>query len=63
MFVLVMSLDEDNQEFLVEVSENEIGEIAICTTYAVEDAMTFETEEDAREFKRDYRLRVWIHEL
>lgn len=62
MFVLVMS-PEKNEEFLVKVTENDIGELNIITTYFIEEATVFETEEDALEFKHDYGLRVWTKEL
>lgn len=62
MFVLVMS-PEKNEEFLVKVTENDIGELNIITTYFVEEAAVFETEEDALEFKHDYSLRAWTKEL
>ena len=62
MFVLVMS-PEKNEEFLVKVMENDIGELNIITTYFIEEATVFETEKDALEFKHDYSLRAWTKEL
>lgn len=62
MFVLVMS-PEKNEEFLVKVTENDVGELNIITTYFIEEATVFETEKDALEFKHDYGLRVWVKEL
>ena len=47
----------------MRVTENDIGELNIITTYFVEEATVFETEEDALEFKHDYGLRVWTKEL
>ena len=62
MFVLITSY-EGEREFIVKVTENDIGELNVITTYFVEEAISFETEQEAREFKRDYSLRAWIQEV
>ena len=62
MFVLVDNPDGDFG-YISFVEENKFGEIYVCTDDNLESAIEFETEKDALDFKREWRLKAWVEEI